>query len=532
MLLLFLLLMLLGEYALFHTESNEFLTSDGFYYLVRPLEKWNDWATRFTRLDERDNYRPLTYVVATGLVGIGQSHLTFYHLAGLWFHMLNSLLVFWLCRLVLRSNWAGLAAAAIFGFHRTASQISFGITFLPDQCYVAFFLLALILLFYYQKKQQKGYYLAGFLAFLFSLLSKEPAMVFAPVLFLFGFAWMPATLSFSHRLRLAFRQTIPFFLVTILYLVWFGFLSHWKYVPQNTQHPYHLSLDSQTLASKIRYLKWAFNIRGYHDVILDHPSIAATVDRIFPETASIRIKSLSDYFMFLMGPIWLLWLMARGKWAVMETIWQEALLTPALTACALGLAFFVIRRMRQKDWMVAGGSALFALPLLPVLITPSSKTMLHNLYLPVFGIAFLSAYWISRRSFEKSRLVRFMVVAIPITLALGGMNITMDLVERDWTFTTARQSRQYLADIQNMFPQLPKGSTLFLEKTGNPEWPWLLEGGNIVRFFYDDPNLKVLFGDYGYTLNFSICRNNVVCVREQGGRLVQSKCECPILAHR
>ena len=488
----------LFQAALFWPVTTEFFTPDAVYYLARQLDGWGDIRTVFTALDDVANYRPLTYLVTTAMYSRWKLDPFPYHVFTVLAHVGITALVFWLARLLLSSDIAGFFAALFFGLHSAASRVAFGITFISDLLYAAFFIFAIIAFVKFHRGYGRHWIVLSLSSFLLSLLSKEPAATLPAVLT--GTLLLVPLRNGEKPLKWkeCVRGTLPFWILCFIYLGWFAFLSDGRFVPQEPAHPYHVSLTWENFRSKAQYLTLALNL-GRFSTFADHPTIAAAAARLLPSGVAEVFSRGSDFWLYLIGPVWMLWLVVKGEWQVLSEVAVFALATPFVVISSFVVLRSLFGRKTNGDpWTGLYGLLLFVLPLLPVLILPPDKTMLHNLYVPTVGLGMIVGAFVRVRAQQDSRrLKRFMAPCVLAIVVAAGIHYISFSIESGWPTTTARAASKYLMDIQYFRSTFPKGSILYFERTGMPDWPFLTRGGDLFRVFYQDETLVTMFGDYG-----------------------------------
>ena len=166
------------------------------------------------------NYHPLTMLSyalnykAGGLSPFG------YHLINVLLHLLNIGLVFWLAYLLSgKKVVAGAFVAFFFGLHPMHVESVAWVSERKDVLYACFMFLSLIAYLKYMDSRKLGLYLAAFVLFVLSCMSK-PAAVILPLLLLL-LDWWQARLSFPKLDIKVLAEKIPFFAVAAL----FGYLT-------------------------------------------------------------------------------------------------------------------------------------------------------------------------------------------------------------------------------------------------------------------------------------------------------------------
>jgi len=135
------------------------------------------------------SYRPvatLSYYIIHKAAG---QNPFYYHLVSVVLHILNTLLVYWTARLVLRNPSAALIAGLLFACHPAQTEAVDCISYNEDLLACFFFLAAFI--FYLKatpedsKKTVFMFYIGSLVCFLLGLLSKEMAITLPAVLLLY-----------------------------------------------------------------------------------------------------------------------------------------------------------------------------------------------------------------------------------------------------------------------------------------------------------------------------------------------------------
>ncbi|MBI4447335.1 MAG: hypothetical protein HY645_15700 [Acidobacteria bacterium] len=507
-----LFLLVLVQWAVFWPATSHFLTPDGLFYVSRPLQKSEDIHRIFTRLDERLNYRPLTYVIATPLVNRAGLDPFPYHIFVLAFHSLITLLVFWFARLLIRCDAGAMVAAAFFGLHSAASHVAFDISFLPDLSYGFFFLLSLIF-FIRSRWRRNARYVLSMVFFILALLSKEPSVILPLLLVILAFLRIPEAETPKRH-----QNLLPFFGIAVVYLAFFFLYNADRFFGlEDPRQPYRLDLSVENILSKQHYLEWGLNFRADFGSFGAHPTFSSLLEKRLPERLAEWAKASSDIYVYLIGPVWLVWLIKQQNWEYLREHFVDAMLAPFLAAAVIILFVSVLRR-RENSNKVWFGILFFIILLLPALPLPRSKTMPHNLYVPVIGLGLVLAKAVRRwRSGLQGR--SFLAMAIPAVFIAGGVHNGIQNWHEAWTVITSHKARTYLNDMLKSYPELPKGTTLHFKKTGDPAWPWFTDTGNLFRVAYHDPSLVTLFGDNGEEPHVLGPAALLVLVEERSGHL-------------
>ncbi len=135
-----------------------------------------------------------------------------YHVTNLIFHLLNSLLVFWLIYLISGKDLIAFFTALLFAIHPLHVESVAWISERKDLMYSMFYLLSIICYLYYIRGRKHHFYLS-LLFFFLSLLSKPMAITMPFLLFLFDYV---EKRRFNDRL---FLEKTPFFGLFCLFFV-------------------------------------------------------------------------------------------------------------------------------------------------------------------------------------------------------------------------------------------------------------------------------------------------------------------------
>jgi tetratricopeptide (TPR) repeat protein len=137
------------------------------------------------------NYHPLTMLTFNIEYKLFKLNPKPYHVANLFIHILNSLLVMLFIWLLCKQQWVAFATALLFAVHPMHVESVAWVSELKDVLYTFFYLMALSAYIKYIEGQNKKYmyYVLTIILFLCSSLSKAMAVSLLPVLFLIDFYW-------------------------------------------------------------------------------------------------------------------------------------------------------------------------------------------------------------------------------------------------------------------------------------------------------------------------------------------------------
>jgi tetratricopeptide (TPR) repeat protein len=163
-------------------DDNHMVTEN---FMIRSLSAAN--VVRMFSSLHYAHYHPLvvlSYAVEYHFSGLDPR---IYHLTNLVFHVLNSLLVFWLIRSLRGGIVVPLITGVLFGIHPLHVESVAWVTERKDVLYAFFYLAAMILYAKYLKQAKVKYFVYAMVAFLCSLLSKAMAVTLPAVLFLMDY---------------------------------------------------------------------------------------------------------------------------------------------------------------------------------------------------------------------------------------------------------------------------------------------------------------------------------------------------------
>jgi len=202
----------------------EFCSSDDIP-MVSSLLNMNDWSLKSLFVPKSGGglyYRPLLYV--TFIVDRFAWFLSssFMHLENILFHLVNSLLVYFLTRALLPEDkkddsYLPLIASLCFGLHPITTEPANWISARPDLMAGTFVLISACCLVTYKACHKKRLLIASLIAFLMAMLCKEVALAFVIgagfILFSRNEPYSPPSIHASHL-----KKLMTFFLIFSLFV--------------------------------------------------------------------------------------------------------------------------------------------------------------------------------------------------------------------------------------------------------------------------------------------------------------------------
>lgn len=200
--------------VLYPTLSNEWVNwDDPSYVLDNPLVKSlsrENINTVFHTSQVMGIYHPFTILSLALDYHFWGTDPYGYHLTNLVIHLLNTLLIYFICKRILNSVAISLITALLFGMHPMHVESVAWVSARKDVLYVFFLLISWLFYLVASGKVRRKifWYLGSLLFFVSAVLSKSIAFVFPFILILSGFMKTGAIPSKKELLR-----TIPFFVI-------------------------------------------------------------------------------------------------------------------------------------------------------------------------------------------------------------------------------------------------------------------------------------------------------------------------------
>lgn len=135
-----------------------------------------------------------------------------FQLVNILLHIINTLLVFFILRKLVKNNNIAFFAALLFGVHTLHVESVSWIAERKDVLYTAFFLTSLYFYTLFAEKRKAGLYVASFILFILSLLSKGQATSLALTIILIDYFYERKLLSLK-----VIAEKIPFFILALIF---------------------------------------------------------------------------------------------------------------------------------------------------------------------------------------------------------------------------------------------------------------------------------------------------------------------------
>lgn len=481
----FLILILGLEVLLFCWSFTAFFGSDSIFFFARRIVDPGQALASLSSVDDRGHYRPFTQLLFSYVLypTFKLNHVG-YHFVPLFFHFANTLLVFGILRRLLSQKIAVVAGTLFFGLHATNFFTTYSITFLPDFTFGFFYFGAVLSFLVYQEGHRRFWLVISFASFVLSLLCKEAAVTLPAILTLCSVArFRRAVPRRSDALPIWRRVIAPLaghILILAAYLCFLGFIKQGEFYPRNSHDPYRASLSLSNLKQKTKYAWWALNLPSGIGQLKGHPRVMAQLGKLVPEPHLAYLGEISNLY-------------------VRPTRLLRLVLMIPLTV----LFFAAVRARWRSEPMVAEGLIWFLIALSPVLLL-ASKTMRHNLYVPLVGVAAVMgiAAQLGTTLLRRRRpgMVRAASTCLFVMFFASSALGVYNNLRFSWPARASHVAQNSLSDLQSVHPVLPANATLYLVDNNDEETFFLFEGGNLFRVFYGSSKLNILFGSRGQAL--------------------------------
>jgi protein O-mannosyl-transferase len=186
---------------------------DDGYIINNPLIKdfsWKSIVFMFSHF-HLDNYHPLTTLSNAIEYHLFKLNPKPYHFNNLVLHLLNTTLVFYFIKQLIKNKEAAALAALLFAIHPMHVESVSWISERKDLLYTAFFLLALITYNRFLLEEKKNLLVLSMVFMILSCLSKPAAVALTPLLFLMDYY------SGKKITKNSIIQKIPFFIISLLF---------------------------------------------------------------------------------------------------------------------------------------------------------------------------------------------------------------------------------------------------------------------------------------------------------------------------
>jgi hypothetical protein len=447
------------EYFLYFREINHFFQGDSVFWLCNRATSWKDFFSGFVTVDVSHWYRPLGNRLVPflfydwfGLAPAG------YRIVIAILFAIDTLAVAALLAILTRSKIVMYAGTFFFAIHTVNAMVTFDIAFVPELLYCFFFISAAVFFVLYCRHRRGFLLVASGLSYVFSLWSKESAVVLPFVLVAAGVltlekgsGWRGIAASiFALKWHFLIFAAYLAFAVGYLHVAGASFNSLLKTSSSSKDLSYSLLVDRSVLRNADYALNWAFNIpHGWECQFREMRAGHIEFLRAFRLTAGIL--SLALLFSF------------RRRWFLLGISWF---------VIALGPAFLL-----------------------------GEHFLTYYLFLPLFGISLVIGAvvdWLNtclerfNNKLGWAGICVFLIAAAAL-LFVCNIGIQNERTKSPLLGWTSSRTKSCLDDLKMLIPNLDPNTTLFIIDDEQTVMKDDLFGGCLFRLLYNDQTLRVLF---------------------------------------
>jgi tetratricopeptide (TPR) repeat protein len=313
-----------------NTFKGEFVWDDKTLF-VQNYDRWQ-WKNIKDLLTRPDNlfgasdnrfYRPLpnlTFLIDRSIWGEKASG---YHLFNIIFHILSAIVVFYTAQILLDNRYASLATSLLFAVHPIHTESVAWINGRNNPMAGFFYFLAFYCYIKHRDQRNKGALVVSLVSFTCSLLCKEYAFTFPIIILIFEGSYPRTRMNVRLRLYRAIRQSIPYWLAMMAYL-----LIRSSLLPELGATPLYIDMLGvrvmtvpKVLLFYLQLLVFPVNLNVFHDL-----SFVET-----PWDSEFLLHSIGIF------GILFAWVKTRGRWphAFFSMGWIFATLLPVMNIVPL-----------------------------------------------------------------------------------------------------------------------------------------------------------------------------------------------------
>lgn len=468
-------LVLVSEVILFAPNFGNFYCGDSLFFFRTMIRSWKQFLNVFSSIDGLTQYRPFTFVFFTYVVHpLAGMSLFRQHLFPIFFHGINTILVYCISRKVTDDRRNAILSAFFFGVSATGAYITYDNTFLPDYLYAVLYLTALLLLSLKLESGKAVYGILSFVFFLGSLFSKEAGVTFpaAALVYLLLVRKKQANKLSRFELRRIGMVLIPSACACLAYLAWHLWKKNGSLYPSNPADAHSLHASFATLQSKVPLVLQALGL----------PRISAAG-----------------------------WLESFAY--ILMCLFLASVLLCTIVGCL------------RRNGIYISGLVWGVINIAPALLLLSGNWE-HNMYLPLVGISWIFSQAINDLA-DKVQFIgarfRFAALGMPVLiLYLWGVSENALFARTSsWMAGGSRIAKDCLADLNRMYPYIPHDTLIYIETSGRKEVVWYFDSGSLAATFYRDPTIKMRFSDDGLPPPGPelVLSRKVIVLRYMDGRL-------------
>lgn len=322
-----------------------------------------------------DYWRPMVLMVFSFGWHLWQDNPVGYHFINILFHIANSLLLFFILRKLFKKENIAFLVALIFLIHPLQTEAITYVSGIADPLSTLFIFLVIISFIKLIETKIKIFGIVMVIFYIFSLMSKETAIMTPAILFLIGWFYFDNLLS-KEKIKKIIVYLLPLIMIAFIYV-----------------------------GLRLTILNFQNTLNLY------------TEENFFTQRFDLRLltffKTIPLYFNFMFFPIDL---QMERQLLIPKSIFEPLVIGGIIIIILLGI--LIIKNFKNY-YAVSFGGLWFFILLLPVsniFIPISGLIYEHWLYLPligIFSIIFLTAdYLISKYKLKKIGLVVLIVFLI------------------------------------------------------------------------------------------------------------------------
>jgi len=214
------LIVLVSLISYINIFKNEFVWDDHVFILENAdIRSFSNLPLFFSH-DVDGLYRPLRSLYYTFIYSIGGKNEFLYHLSSLFFHIMISILVFFIIYEITNRKGIALIASMIFAAHPIHTERVANITASFDMLGILFMLLSFYLYIRFSKSGDKKHFFFSLLFLLIAVFSSEEAVTLPLLIILYEFCFNREKFSSKAAIKKnIIKNYAPYFIIALFYIV-------------------------------------------------------------------------------------------------------------------------------------------------------------------------------------------------------------------------------------------------------------------------------------------------------------------------
>jgi tetratricopeptide (TPR) repeat protein len=311
-------------------RNHEFVKYDDDIYVTKNPNihsglSWQNFRWAFTT-GRASNWHPLTWLSLTldcSLFGVKSAPL---HLVNVFFHVVNTLLLFIVFNRMTRRFWPSAFVAAIFAFHPLHVESVAWVAERKDVLSTLFWLLTMLAYTRYAERPSTARYLVTIILFAFGLLAK-PMLVTLPFILILLDFWPLNRLNSKFSILNSIIEKVPFFLLSVASsIITFLFQQKGGSV---TAIPFKARL-ANAVCSYLAYIVKMF-YPSRLAVLYPHPVDSITTDK------TLAAKVILSAIILILLTVFLLYYSRHYRYLTVGWLWYLGTLVPVIGIVQVGV---------------------------------------------------------------------------------------------------------------------------------------------------------------------------------------------------